>query len=455
MIDNPELAPCFQGVVPALLSTCSADGIPNVAYLSQVHYLDKKHVALSRQFFNKTFQNVLENPYATVELMDPLTLQGYRLKLKFLRSEIEGALFNSMSARIDAIATLTGMAGVFKLIGADIYEVLALETIEGYKEDGPEVTCTEDQIAPGPMTELRGLQVLSDRINRSRDLEEMLSITLGTLHELFGFAHSMVLVPEDDKLYAICTYGYDERGVGAEVPFGLGVIGTVARQKKMLSIAVAAELRYSRAIRKQLAERGGKLLEPEIILPGLPDAASEMALPLLVQDRLIGVIGIESVNPCAFRLWHEAFLTIIANQIAMGMDRFLREEEDQRPEPEEIKPAPTEHPSATRRVFQFFTNDDCIFVDGEYLIRNVPAKILWKLLLAHREEGRVQFSNRELRLDESLGLPALKDNLESRLILLKKRLAEKCPEVRLVPTARGRFALEINADLELVEKASA
>ena len=86
MIPVSSIWRCFQGVIPSIIGTSDAHGTPNVTYASQVHLIDDNHVALSRQFFNKTSRNLDENPRACVEMLDPLTLQAYRIRLKFLRS---------------------------------------------------------------------------------------------------------------------------------------------------------------------------------------------------------------------------------------------------------------------------------------------------------------------------------------------------------------------------------
>jgi len=440
-----ELSRCFQGVVPCVVVTSDARGVPNVTYVSQVYFLDDEHVALSCQFFNKTRRNLDENPLAFVEVMEPLTLQTWRLRIRFLRSEKSGPLFDKMALRIEAIASHTGMSGVFRLIAADVFHVESFEKNEGFLTVAP-ADAAEQVSIDGVRSEVRGLQYISERINRAECLDELLDAVLEALDKYFGFEHTMILLPEDNvtRLVTMASRGYGESGVGAEVVMGDGLIGTVAREKRLLCISgLEAEMRYGRTIRR---ESGA--VTPEVPLPGLPDAQSALVIPLTICDRLVGVIAAEDRDPIRFGEWHEAYLEIIANQIALGIDRMLETD----PEVEaEIRALSTQD-SSVRRTVTYYKNDDCVFIDGEYLIRNVPGRILWKLLRDWKRDGRTEFSNRELRLDPGLGLPPIKDNLESRLILLRRRLDEKCPELRLVPTARGRFALRVEGRVELVER---
>ncbi len=452
---------CFQGVTPAIIATCDEQGMPNVTYLSQVFLIEGERVALSCQFFNKTKKNVLANPWACTQIYDPLTFDAYRLVLRYHHAESEGELFDWMSRRIDAIASHTGMTGIFKLRSADVYDVVSVERVEHFKNPQEAEAAPVDEPLPEWRSEMFGLQHVSKRICAAKDVEGLYSSALRALEEALGFTNSMILLPDETgtRLYAIASRGYGDAGLGAEVGFGEGLIGTVARERCLLRVAgVGAELRYGRAIRTSVQRAlGARGLRPEIPLPGLVDAQSQMAMPLVASERLVGVIALESRAPAAFEEWHEAFLEIIANQIATAIDNMMLREKDADEDvpaaPAPAAPSSSTTPAGRTLKLRFFKSDDCVFADDEYLVRNVPGRILWKVLREHQATGRTEFTNRELRLDPALGLPSIRDNLESRLVLLRKRLEQKCPELALVPTTRGRFRLDVGCALELSDSA--
>ena len=181
MIPLQTLSRCFEGVVPSTVATCSADGIPNISVISHVHQVDSRHVALSRQFFNKTTRNFLENPRARVTLWDPVTFEVYELTMCFVRSETSGPVFDRMAVRIDAIASHTGMSGIFRLLAADVFEVTSLEKKHGFTTVPRE---EPDRMLPeGPLTDIRGLHLVSDRVGRACNLDELLNGSLAALDE--------------------------------------------------------------------------------------------------------------------------------------------------------------------------------------------------------------------------------------------------------------------------------
>jgi len=123
------LRPVLDNGIPAVIVTCSTAGVPNATIISQVYYVDESHVALSFQFFNKTIRNVRENPRAAVMLADVAAAANWVLALEFERSEKAGPIFEAMDIHIEAIASSTGMSGIFKLQAADVYRVRSVRHV--------------------------------------------------------------------------------------------------------------------------------------------------------------------------------------------------------------------------------------------------------------------------------------------------------------------------------------
>jgi adenylate cyclase len=450
-----SLATCFQGLLPAQLFTCSADGTPNAAYLSHVEYVDATHVALSYQFFNKSKRNIGENPRALVLVTDPDTGQGYQLRLRFTRSETEGPLFERMALRIEAIASYCGLKGVFKLRASDVYQVLSIDPAP--EESGGRCEIARREGLPDPVFTLVALQDLSERVNRADSLEMLVDSILSGLEDAFGFKQSLILVPaeEDGVLVAIATRGYAEDGAGAEVRIGEGIAGVVAEARKPIRISgLVRGMLYALAMHREAEGKAGPP-RPKIPLPGLQSPQSQLGVPLLVRGELVGVLVLESEAPYRFHEEDKASIEVLGSYLAIAIQNMQLQEraQDALAEPEPAAAAaqvPQASPKgAAHREVVYYAADECILLDGEYLIRSLPARILWRLLQAHETAGRSEFTNRELRLDKSLKLPEWKDNLESRLLLLRRRLEQKAPEIRLAPRGRGRFALELGCELRL------
>ena len=126
----PEAAKlAMQGTVPSVLATCGADGVPNITYVSQIWYVDDEHVASSSQFSKKSAQNLKENPLATIHAFDPRSGDPWRIDVKLVRTETEGATFDEMAAQLDAIAARTDLKDVFRLRAVNVFQVLHIERI--------------------------------------------------------------------------------------------------------------------------------------------------------------------------------------------------------------------------------------------------------------------------------------------------------------------------------------
>src|SRR5262245_5168951 len=168
--------------------------------------------------------------------------------------------------------------------------------------------------------DVRIIQQISSEITSTLDLGEVLEIVLSAMERVLGFQHSMLLLaePASDILVVAATRGYTRPGTHARVRIGDGVIGVVAERRTPMRVGnIGDGLRHPQALRaRSQAACGAPAEDPPVGLPGLPDAQSQLALPLLVKDRLVGVLAVESAKPNAFDELDEVLLRIVGNQAA-------------------------------------------------------------------------------------------------------------------------------------------
>lgn len=441
---------CLEGTIPAVMATCAPDGAPNVAYLSQVEYVDSRHVALSYQFFNKTRRNVLANPRVELIVVHPSTAAMYRLRARYLRTETEGALFERMKAKLAGIASHAGMDGVFHLRGADVYAVDAIE---------PTGTRTLAEPPPG-LNRLAALRRCLARLAGASDLEALLERTLDSLVDDFAIEHAILLMHDASRarLYTVASRGYGEQGVGSEIDVGRGVIGVAARARTPIRISrLTLDRAYSQVVRAGLVSHGGDAataLGHEVPWPGLAEPHSQLAVPIEGEGGLLGVLFVESRQDLRFTYDDEDALAGVAAHLGVALRRFLAAGGEPPPDEEPVAaPAGARPPPAGGEPLRvrYYAADSSVFLDDDYLIKGVAGAVLWKLLGDHAAHGRTTFTNRELRLAPELRLPDVSDNLEARLLLLTRRLVERDACVRIEKTGRGRFRLQVGRPLVLVD----
>jgi adenylate cyclase len=434
---------CLEGIIPGHIATCDAEGIPNLAYFSQVQYIDNEHVALSYQFFNRTRQNILGHSPVRLLLTSHLTGAQYWLSLQYLRTETAGPLFEQMKAKLAGIASHEGMSGVFRLLGSDIYRILSIQQIPGPTVAPP----------PPPVNYLSALRRAAGRLGGCGNLECLLETALDSLGSEFGIDHVMLLMHDEGRgrLYTLASRGYPESGVGSEIPVGAGVIGICARERAPIRIGfMTSEYTYGRTVRDSIAADGhADALETAIPLPGLPQASSQLAVPITVVDRLLGVLYVESVTDQHFGYDDEDALVAFAAQLGLAMHHHQQAEElpDDLPAAEDAgQPALAGPPLVVRH----FAANDSVFLDDDYLIKGVAGAILWAMLTDFVERRRTSFTNKGLRVDSRIRLPGVSDNLEARLVLLQRRLDERAAGIHLAKSGRGRFSLSVERPLQLV-----
>jgi predicted pyridoxine 5'-phosphate oxidase superfamily flavin-nucleotide-binding protein len=445
-----DLRRCFDGRIPAVIATVNSQGVPNITYMSAVHPVDEQRVALSNQFMSKTARNLVEQPAATLLLLDPVSYSEYLLHLRYERTDRRGPVFERLRDEVARVAALTGMQDVFRLRSADICRVESIELVKDLDVSDPGEPRARAML-------LSASGELAARMSRCADLETLMTCALAGLDELLGYRHSSVMLLDESggRLFTIASRGFPTEGVGSEVALGDGAAGVAAERCEPVRIGQLRQMRkYSRTVRRSFERDGVVGPGRDVPLPALDDVESRLAVPAMVRGELVGVVVVESPLPVAFDEDDEAVLTVVASLIAQMIDHERATAASAEPDVAPIGAgAALRHgeppaPAAETHV-RFFAEDGSVFLDGDYLIRGVAGRILWSLVQRHVQAGQTAFTNKELRLDKSLELPGFRDNLDTRLVMLKRRLDERDAPLRIERTGRGTFDLRCCSTLRL------
>jgi len=167
---------------------------------------------------------------------------------------------------------------------------------------------------------LKTLANISREFSSILDLNELLGKIATTVRELINYdAFSILLVDADAKaLRHLFSIRYDQRVNTDNVPLGKGITGAAASSRHPVRVHdVAKDPRY---------------------IASHSDIRSEVAVPLVLQDRVIGVMDLESDRVGYFTEDHVRTLALLAPQVASSVenarlyqevgDRERRMEED-------------------------------------------------------------------------------------------------------------------------------
>ena len=149
---------------------------------------------------------------------------------------------------------------------------------------------------------LKTLANISREFSSILDLNELLGKIASTVRELINYdAFSILLTDREAKaLRHLFSIRYDQRVNTDNVPLGKGITGAAASSRQPVRVHDTAK-------------------DPRYIASH-PDIRSEVAVPLLLQDRVVGVMDLESDRVGYFTDDHVRTLALLAPQVASSVE---------------------------------------------------------------------------------------------------------------------------------------
>lgn len=144
------------------------------------------------------------------------------------------------------------------------------------------------------------LQSISHAVTSSLDLDEILNNVIQLLKDSFGYTYLSIYLLEEGTLYLGAQLGYPDTQIIYEIPINSGVIGRTARNKKIQFIHdVSTDSDF---------------------LPASYEVKNEIAVPLLKDNNVLGVLNVESKGDVPLTENDVNVLNTLAGSVAIAID---------------------------------------------------------------------------------------------------------------------------------------
>ena len=144
---------------------------------------------------------------------------------------------------------------------------------------------------------------VADVVNTTLDLETTLRRVAELVRKVIDYEIFAILLLNEQRqeLYVRFQVGYPpEVADRMRVKIGQGITGRAAQSRQAVLVGDTSTLDY--------------------YIPAVPNVHSELAIPLIVKNRLIGVIDIEARERDYFTEEHKRLLTLIGSRMAVGIE---------------------------------------------------------------------------------------------------------------------------------------
>jgi GAF domain-containing protein/HAMP domain-containing protein len=218
----------------------------------------------------------------------------YRVSIKS-GDEIEvlADTFNTMTARLNELVTNLEQRV------AERTQVLATQAAE-LEETGRKSEKRASQLA--------AVAAVARAITTMRDVNRLLPEVTQTISTQFGYYHVGIFLNDLNNQYtelraANSAGGAQMLAQGHRLKIGqLGIVGYVAgKGEPRIALDTGEDKTFFNN-------------------PNLPDTRSEMALPLIVNEKVIGVLDVQSTQPGAFSQEDEETLSVLADQVSIAIE---------------------------------------------------------------------------------------------------------------------------------------